>query len=326
MPIAFPAGAFPAESSFEPVISPDGQLLVLNGNTPLPFIRAPFTDEPPPPLFAVRFGTSKFAQIRFAPSVPLAGVVAAVLPGSRAVQVGTAATAFATILNAGSGTATGCSIAPTNAPTGTTFSYQQTNAANVPIGQPNTPATIPGGNGQSFVISLTPTAAFPATDIQFAFACANTSAVAVLPGVNTLLLTSTSAPGPDIVALAATVTNDGIANIPPGVFGTGFFSVATVNVGASAQITASVDTGSVSLPIAPALCQTNPGTGACLEPTVLSTSTTVQINAGQTPTFAVFVVGLGNVAVNPGVNRVFVRFKTAGGATVGATSVAIRTQ
>ena len=52
----------------------------------------------------------------------------------------------------------------------------------------------------------------------------------------------------------------------------------------------------------------------------------MQINAGQTPTFAVFVVGLGNVAVNPGVNRVFVRFKTAGGATVGATSVAIRTQ
>jgi hypothetical protein len=40
----------------------------------------------------------------------------------------------------------------------------------------------------------------------------------------------------------------------------------------------------------------------------------------------VFVVGTGNVTFNPGVNRVFVRFKTAGGATVGATSVAIRTQ
>jgi hypothetical protein len=60
----------------------------------------------------------------------------------------------------------------------------------------------------------------------------------VLPGVNTLPLTSTSAPGPDIVALGATVTNNGIANIPPGMLGTGFFSVATVNVGAGAQITA----------------------------------------------------------------------------------------
>jgi hypothetical protein len=40
----------------------------------------------------------------------------------------------------------------------------------------------------------------------------------------------------------------------------------------------------------------------------------------------VFVVGLGNVAFNPGVNGVFVRFKTAGGATVGSTSVAVRTQ
>jgi hypothetical protein len=39
-------------------------------------------------------------------------------------------------------------------------------------------------------------------------------------------------------------------------------------------------------------------------------STTLQIDAGRTPTFAVFVVALENVAFNPGVNRAIVRFKT----------------
>jgi hypothetical protein len=143
--------------------------------------------------------------------------------------------------------------------------------------------------------------------------------------VNTLLLTSTSTPGPDIVALAATVTNDGIANIP-GATGTGFFAVATVNVGAGAPITATADTGNATLPAVLTLCQTNPATGVCINPATPGPSATVQIDAGQTPTFAVFVRGTGPVGFNPGVNRAFVRFKTAGGAIVGATSVAVRTQ
>ena len=143
--------------------------------------------------------------------------------------------------------------------------------------------------------------------------------------MNTFLLTSTSAPGPDIVALGATVTHDGIANIP-GTTGTGFFSVATVNVGAGASITATVDTGGAALPVVLTLCQTNPVSGQCINPTVPGSSVTVQINAGQTPTFAAFIRGLMNVTFLPGVNRAFMRFKTASGATVGATSVAVRTQ
>jgi hypothetical protein len=44
-----------------------------------------------------------------------ASLVAATLPTSRSVQVGTAATAFATILNVGPDTATRCSLAPKTA-------------------------------------------------------------------------------------------------------------------------------------------------------------------------------------------------------------------
>jgi hypothetical protein len=252
-------------------------------------------------------------------------LAAAVLPGSRAVQVGQAATAFATILATGPGTAAGCAIAPTNAPPGTAFSYQQTNAANVPIGTPNTPANIPGGGSQSFVFSLTPNQPFAATELHFAFDCTNTAPAADAPGVNTFLLTSSSGPTPDIVALAAAPGGQGIVTIP-GTQGTGFFAVATVNVGSGGLITATADTGSAILPVALSLCQTNPVNGVCINPSAPAPSVTAQINPNETPTFAIFAQGGGTIPFNPGVNRINVRFMTQGGGTVGSTSVALRTQ
>ena len=125
-------------------------------------------------------------------------------------------------------------------------------------------------------------------------------------GLNTLLLSVSATPVPDIVALAATPTNDGIVNIP-GTNGTGAFAVATVNVGASGSITASADTGSATLPVNIFLCQTNPATGQCISG--IGSSVTTQINANATPTFGIFVEGSGNVPFDPAANRVFVRFK-----------------
>ena len=258
-----------------------------------------------------------------APPLPVTLAGAAILPGSRAVQVGQTATVFATLLATGPGTATGCTIAPANAPPGTAFAYQQTNAANQPIGTPNTPATIPGGQGQSFVLSLTPSQAFPATQINFAYGCTNTNAVSVIPGVNTLLLTSSTSPTPDIVALAAAV--GGIVSLP-GPTGIGALAVATVNVGASALITVTADTGGAQLPLTLTLCQTNPLTGVCINPTTPASSVNVQINANETPTFAIFAQGAGTIPFSPGVNRINVLYKTQTGGTVGSTSVAVRTQ
>jgi Low-density lipoprotein receptor repeat class B len=253
---------------------------------------------------------------------PSVGVAAAILPASRAVQVNHMATAFATMLAVGTGTATSCSISPTNAPPGTTFFYQQTNASNVPIGQPNTPATIAAGASQTFVLGLTPGQPFGSTDIHFSFACTNTLPAPDIAGVNTLLLTSSNSATPDMVALVA--APGGILSIP-GPTGTSAFAVATINVGASGQITVTADTGSASVPLVLSLCQTDPVTGGCVNPASPAPSVAVRVDPSNTPTFAVFARATGSVPFSPGVNRVFVRFR-ATGTTVGATSVAVTTQ
>ena len=250
-------------------------------------------------------------------------LVAAVLPASRSVQVGTAATAFATIINASSVTATSCglSLLPSLP---ATFSYQTTNpATNQVTGPPNTPVNIPAGAAQSYVFALTPNASVAPTDVQFSFDCTDTNPAAIVPGLNTLTFSASNTPVPDIVALAATTTNDGIVNIP-GTNGTGAFAVATVNVGASGSITASAETGSATLPLNVSLCQTDPATGQCIS--TIGPTVTTTINAGATPTFGIFVQGNGNVPFDPAGNRIFVRFKDASDVTRGSTSVAVRTQ
>jgi hypothetical protein len=187
-------------------------------------------------------------------------VFASVLPTSRSVQVGTTATAFATIINAGAGTVTGCSLAPlTSVPA--TFTYQTTNPlTNALTGTLNTPVDIAAGKNQTFVFAFTPTAAFAPTDVQLRFACANAAPVTVITGVNTLLLSASTTPVPDMIALAATMTQDGIANVDPNAR-VGVLAVATSNVGSSGAITVTANTGGVNLPLNLSVCETNPTTG-----------------------------------------------------------------
>jgi hypothetical protein len=165
--------------------------------------------------------------------------------------------------------------------------------------------------------------AFPATDIHFAFDCANTSPAPDTPGVNTLLLTSSAGPTPDIIAIAVAV--GGIVSIP-GLGGTGALAVATANVGASAPIVVTADTGSAALPLELTLCQTNPANGQCINPPTPAASVTTQINGGGTPTYTVFGKANGPIGLDPGRHRINVRFKTQAGGTVGSTSVAVRTE
>jgi hypothetical protein len=249
-------------------------------------------------------------------------LAAAVLPTSRSVQVNTPATAFATIINPGAITATGCGIIPMTAMPAV-VSYQTTNpTTNEPTGTLNTPVDIPAGESQTFVLAITPFGPFGPTDVQFDFHCANTRSAAVITGVNTLLLSAWTAPVPDMVALAATPDNDGIVTVPPG--GTGVFAVATVNVGTEAHIIASADTNGVVLPIRMLMCQTNPATGQCISAMVPSLARVMP--AGSTFTLEILVTASDAVQFNPAVNRVFIRFEDTDAVTRGSTSVAVRTQ
>ena len=249
---------------------------------------------------------------------------AAVLPLSRSVEVGgTPATAFATILNAGPGDASTCTIAPATV-IPASFVFQTTDpTTNALTGTANTPANIPAGAGQSFVIAFMPNAAFAPTNVAFTFGCANASPAPIVSGINTLVLSASTTPAPDIVALAAS-GDPGYVDIP-GAMGTGDFAVATINLGAGAQITVSADTGAANVPVTLTLCQTDPSSGACLATPAPNLVTTIAANG--TPTFGIFVAGQGAAVPNlPAINRVFVRFTDAGGALRGETSVAVRTK
>jgi hypothetical protein len=250
-------------------------------------------------------------------------LVAAVLPASRSAVVGTPVTAFATIINSGNNTAPACSIVPSGG-LPINFVYRTTNpATNAVTGTANTPADIAAGGSQSFVIAATPTAAFAPVQAGFDFACSNIAAAPVFAGLDTLLLSASTSPVPDVVALAATGTNDGVLHIPGGA-GSNAFAVATVNVGISGAIIASANTDAVSLPLALSLCQTDPSTGQCTSSIGSSVSTTINQNA--TPTFAIFATASGTIPFVPQTNRVFVQFTDASGTVRGLTSVAVATQ
>ncbi|MEI9982556.1 MAG: IPT/TIG domain-containing protein [Aliidongia sp.] len=250
---------------------------------------------------------------------------ASVLPGSRSVQLGRPATIFASLVNAGTVPLEGCRVAlPVTAPTGLSLSYQTTNpATNALTGTADTPATIAANNGvQSFLVTLLGTEDFSAPGMALDFDCLGVGPAAIDSGVDTVDLAMSTTPAADIIALAATQSGNGIAELPAG--GVGAFAVASSNVGATAQIIVSVDTGTASLPLTATLCQSNPSTGACLA--TPASSLTLNDAAGSAPTFSVFLQAKATIPFAPAMNRVFVRFKDAAGGLHGSTSVAVQAQ
>ncbi len=249
-------------------------------------------------------------------------VFASVLPSSRSVSVGQTATAFATIINNGDADVSGCSIAPAGT-IAASFSYQTYDkVAGALTGSPNTPVTIPAKGHQDFVIGLTPTDPIAPTDVAFAFVCSSTAeSVPTILGVNSLQFSAEANPVPDIVALAATASGDGYVNVDPSTT-TGAFAVAAVNVGNTADITVSADTGGSTLPLTLSLCETNPD-GSCKA--TPSAAVTTSIASLTTPTFSIFAIQSAPITPDPATKRIFVRFKDANGVVRGSTSVAVQT-
>jgi hypothetical protein len=264
-----------------------------------------------------------FAHGGFFAPLPKPGLVAAVLPTVRSAQVGKPVTAFATIINASATPGIGCSISPADM-VPVTLAYQTTNpATNAVTGTPNTPVNIAAGASQSFVFAAIPTNSFAPAEISLSFNCTGPDPAPSHSGLNTLLLSGSTTPTPDIVALGATTTNDQILHIPGGA-GSGAFAVATINLGTAASITASADTGGAPIPLTLNMCQTNPTSGQCISP--IGPVVTTQINTNATPTFAVFATASGPISFDATGGRIFVSFFDQSGAMRGGTSVAVQTQ
>jgi hypothetical protein len=271
-------------------------------------------------LWYVDVHTSAFPNGEIRGQITPAPLASAIEPSSRSVMVGETATAFATLVNGGPGAATECGIALAS-PIPATFSYQTTNAAtNTVTGAPNAPVDLPARASQSFVVAITPTAPFPPTQVQFTFACVNAPSPPTVVGVNTLLLSASTSPVPDVIATAF---------VPEGVLAldfssrTGAFSVGTINIGAPSAMTVSADTGSAALPVTITLCVTS-SSGACMS--APGPSVTASMDNGVGIGLAVFVSASAPIRANDAVNRIFVRFIDALGVTRGLTSVAIQSQ
>ncbi|WP_421785404.1 reprolysin-like metallopeptidase [Hyphobacterium sp.] len=264
----------------------------------------------------------------------------AVLPITRSVQNGETATAFATLINPASSnsTAAGCGLRLAGSDA-STFTYQTTDSSNALTGSANTPVDIAAGASQTFVFGVTSADTFDNNtnavgsavpsgnderDLFIEAFCDNRRSDEFVVGLNSLTFVSSATNVADVIALAATLNNDGWVDIPTTGNMVGVASVAITNVGQGALITATADTAGRALEIQTIeLCGTD-ASGACV--TARSNSVNAVLNTNTTATFAVFVRGTGNaIPSDPSTNRIFIRFNE-GSLPRGATSVAVRTQ
>ena len=245
---------------------------------------------------------------------------AAVLPASRSVQVGSPVTAFALIINSGTSALDNCQFSPFTNVNGR-FSYQTTDASNQLTGTRNTPVSIPAGAAQSFVLAFDTTAAFPSTDVQFAYVCTNANAAVPIVGVNTAKLVFDNNPVPDLIAVGLTPSQDGYVRTGD-TKGTGVFVIASVNIGVASPITATARVTGTDVPLSLTLCQTNPDSSCKATPTETVTTT---IANNETTTWGVFAKASGDIKADPAQFRIFFEFIDAGGVVRGSTSTAVTT-
>ncbi len=257
-------------------------------------------------------------------------LAAAITPGIRSGIFDLPLTAFVSIINAGTTTATGCKPSLLT-PLPATFSYQTTDSAtNALIGAPNTPVDIAAAAIQSFLITLTPlketfmgnTRPFPNQPVEFLFDCENTQPASVKSDINTLRLNISLTQKPDIISNAATPSGDGIWTLDPS-NGNGAFAASGINIGVSDMITvmprASFNMPELSLSICDTTGQPN---GACANPP--SSSVTMNFNNGEAKTLSVFGSSTQSIEFKPGKNRIFLDFNDSNNDLRGSISVALR--
>lgn len=254
------------------------------------------------------------------PKPPTSPLVSAVLPASRSVQVGSPATAFATIINSGTSALSNCQFSPVTNVNGR-FSYQTTNSQNQLTGTKNTPVSIPANSAQSFLLAFDATAAFLSTDVKFAYVCAGAAAALPIVGINTAKLVFDNNPVPDLIAVGLTPSRDGYVRTGTPT-GSGVFVIASINIGIASSVTARPRVTGTDVPLTVTVCQTNPDSSCKATPTATVTAT---IGTNESTTWGVFAQASGVIAPDPAKYRIFFEFVDAGGVVRGSTSTAVTT-
>ena len=251
-------------------------------------------------------------------------LVTAVLPTSRSAVFGEAVTVFATVINASGRSLQSCEIQAVTDGTGVVIvNYQRTDpSTNAVVGALNPLFDMAVGASQSLVLTLGSGDAMVAMQVRPIARCSDPTGTEddsiSIDGLNTILYSIGPQATPDVIALVASPSNDGVLRIQD--TGGNAFAVAVSNVGTADTITASVDTGSATVPVTASICQTG-ADGQCLQTPTLTTSLTLPANG--TASFGVFVYANGEIPFYPAGARVFVRFADSNQVVRGATSVAV---
>jgi hypothetical protein len=248
------------------------------------------------------------------------------------------------IANSGNTQASNCQIGlGTKTPAGMSVSYQITDATNQLTGSTDTPVNIAANSNQTFLVRVTSSVPFRGK-VPLVFDCDEGSAFS-RKAVNLPDLLVTTEAGPDIIALAATLSADGIINVDPDTL-LGAMSVSVINVGIAVAAESANGTSRPAAQEAPItvfgviedfvlddsidilVCETDASENCLEDPTFIID--TIIGDSGKT--FSVFVVGDGirSVPFFPAFYRLklkFGRVETKFGfdnfIDVGSTSVAL---
>jgi len=254
-----------------------------------------------------------------------AELVAAVLPAARVAVVGRPITVYATVINSGEKAvdATGCYVA-LDSELPAHFSYQTTNPhTNVVSGLPNTPVPIPANTAKSFVLLLEPWAAIESHDVHFVFACDNVGSARTLPAVNTLLLSATTLPAPDVITMGISISGTGVVPLnAQGNVGdlTGAFALVAMNIGSAGDDISLQASSPTQARLS--VCPSDSKTGECTQPPSAGPLAT-PLGENTVSTYSVFVETAHRLALDPVGSRINVQFTDGAGQIRGATSIAL---
>jgi murein DD-endopeptidase MepM/ murein hydrolase activator NlpD len=257
-------------------------------------------------------------------------LAAAVLPSSRSVYTGDingsdVATVLATIVNAGSETAYACGVYPDRPVDGRLDFFVIDPGTQAVISDRNESFDIAPGSQRGLLLAFTPNYRSQAEnwEMRYRVVCRNANRARQIDGVNSVSMSFGPVQAPDLIAIAATAGNNGIVELPDAQSAAAF-AVAVANVGASGELMLRPQGLGAAEGLQLRICETDPGSGACLNAASSSIGRTFAAN--ETASFAIFARAQGeDLVFAPARTRIRVVAEDPAGIVRGATSVAVRT-